>query len=239
MKKNEFKLSLAIFWVFACFIIFSGLVEAHDLWLNVDNHYPEVGGKTNVKVVFGHNFPYYDILITRDRLTEFSYLCPDGKKREITKSLEDRRGERKGALVGEVSLTQKGTYVVAASRKIKGDKEHVPSEKYGKSIITLGKGTENVSQPFGHRIEIVPLKNPSEVKAGESLPVKILFENKALSTYIYATYAGYYSEDEPFPVFTKSNEKGVAYVKISKPGIWMVVCNHKVGFSASLTFEIK
>jgi len=110
----------------------------------------------------------------------------------------------------------------------------VPSEKYAKSIITVGNAGKNVSETFGHRIEIVPLKNPSEVRAGESLPVKILFEGKPLPTYIYATYAGYYSEDEPFPGLNKSNEKGIACVNISKPGIWMVVCNHKVDFSASL-----
>ena len=51
--------------------------------------------------------------------------------------------------------------------------------------------------------------------------------------------AGYYSEDEPFPVLSKSNEQGEALIKIPNPGIWMVVGNHKVDFSASLTFEIK
>ncbi len=243
MKKNMFRLFLAVFWVFACSFICSGPVEAHDLWLNIDNHYLKLGGKTNAKIVFGHNFPYYDILLPSDDLNDFFYLSPSGQKTNITKTWKEIKGESygqpAGARVGEVSIDQEGTYVVAASRKKKGDKEHVPSEKYAKSIITVGKGSENVSKTLGHRIEIVPLKNPSEVKAGESLPVKILFEGKPLSTYIYATYAGYYSEDEPFPGISKSNEKGVAYINISKPGIWMVVCNHKVDFSSSLTFEIK
>jgi uncharacterized GH25 family protein len=229
---------MSIFLVFVCFLMNSSLAVAHDLWLNVDNHYPEPGGKTTVKVVFGHNFPYYGILISRESLAEFSYLGPDGQKREITKTWEDKTGERSGALVGEITLDQKGSYVVTAYRKIKGDKQHVASEKYAKSIISTGEGTKNISSPFGHRIEIIPLKNPQEIKAGESFPVKILFEGKPLSTYLYATYAGYYSEDEPFPLFTKSNEEGVAYMKISQPGIWMFVCNHKVDFSASLTFKV-
>lgn len=243
MKKNLFKRSLIIFWTLACLFAYSGPVEAHDLWLNIEIHYSEAGGKTNAKVVFGHNFPYYDILIPSEDLSEFCYLSPLGKKTKITKTWKEIKGESygqpAGARVGEVSLDQKGTYVVAASRKRKGDKEHVPSEKYAKSIITVREGSENVSQTFAHRIEIVPLKNPSEIKAGESFPVKILFEGKPLSTYVYATYAGYYSEDDPFPVFVKSDEKGLAHIKITKPGIWMAVCNHKVDFSASLTFEIK
>lgn len=239
MKRNMLSLSLLMVFLFACFSFYSSLAGAHNLWLNIDNHCPQAGAKTNIKVVFGHNFPYYDILITRDNLAEFCYLAPDGEKKEITKTWEDKQGEKAGSLAGEITLGQEGTYIIASGRKRKGDKKNVASEKYGKSIIIVGKGSPNVSQPFGHRIEIIPLKNPSEVKPGDSLPVRILFEGKPLSTYIYATYAGYSSEDEPFPVVTKSNEQGDASVKISQPGVWMVVGNHKVDLSASLTFEIK
>jgi uncharacterized GH25 family protein len=239
MRKSRHKFFLSIFLLFVCCFGNSSLAFAHDLWLNVDNHYPEPGGKTTVKVVFGHNFPYYDILISRNSLAGFSYLCPDGQIREVEKTWEDKKGEKAGALAGDITFDQKGTYVVTAYRKAKGDREHVTSEKYGKSIIIVDKGNKIISRPFGHKIEIIPLKNPSEIKRGGSMPVKVLFEGKPLSTYVYATYAGYYSEDEPFPFFTKSNEEGVAYVKISQPGIWLIVSNHKVDFSASLTFEIK
>lgn len=238
MKKNRHKFFLSIFLIFVCYLGNSNLAMAHDLWLNVDNHYPEPGSKTTVKVVFGHNYPYYGILIDRNSLAEFSYLGPNGQKREITKTWEDKTGERSGALVGEITLDQKGSYVVTASRKRTGDKQNVASEKYAKSIISVGEGKSNISSTFGHRIEIVPLKDPKEIKAGESLPVKILFEGKPLSTYLYATYAGYYSEDEPFPLFTKSNEDGLAHMKITQAGTWMLVCNHKVDFSASLTFKV-
>jgi len=246
MKNYRQKFFLSILFVVVCFSISTGPAEAHDLWLNVDNHYAEAGGRTTAKVVFGHNFPYYDILITRDKLSGFSYLCPDGQTREVENTWEDKKAESKGgysyktgALAGDITLEQNGTYVVAAYRKVKGDREHVTSEKYGKSIIVVGKGNNMVSRAFGHRIEIVPLKNPSEVKPGGSFPVQVLFEGKPLATHVYATYAGYYSEDEPFPLFTQSDKTGVAYIKISRPGVWMVVSNHKVDFSASLTFEIK
>ncbi len=214
-------------------------VFAHDLWLNVDNYYPAAGEKTAAKVVFGHNFPHYDILIPRDKLSEFYYLGPDGAKKEITKITEDRRGEKEGALAGDVAFEREGTYIISAYRKIKGDEKHVPSEKYGKSVVVVGKGSKIVSQPLNQRIEIVPLKNPSEIKPGRAFPVKILFEGKPLSTYVYATYAGYHSEDEPFPVTAKSDKNGEAYVKITRPGVWLIVCSYKRDFSATLTFEVR
>lgn len=223
--------------------------NAHDLWINVDNYYPSAGEKVRAKVVFGHNFPYEDILISQKDITEFSYVTPEGTKKPVTNLWEAVKGNRnasykKGSLVGEINLStcgcKEGTYVIIASRVRKGNKYHVPSEKYGKAIIVVGnKGTKNVSYVFGHRIEIVPLKNPSDVKPGDYFPVKVLFEGKPLSTYVYATYAGYWSETEPFPVMAKSGDDGIAYIKISRPGVWLIVCNHKVDFSASLTFEIK
>lgn len=239
MKKDGYGFCLAVHLAFVCFLICPNPVAAHDLWLNADDHFPEQGGKAIVKVVFGHNFPYYDILLTRDKLAEFLYLRPDGDKAEIDRTWGDKGTKKGGALAGEVTFDKPGTYVVSACLKRKGDKENVPSEKYGKSIMVVGQGNEILSTVLGHRMEIVPLKNPSVIKPGESLPVKILFEGKPLSTYVYATYAGYFSETEPFPVVAKSDGDGLAHVRISQPGTWMVVSNHKVDFSASLTFQIK
>jgi uncharacterized GH25 family protein len=239
MNKQALKLRPAIFLVFVLVLFCPYPLAAHDLWLNIDNHSPEVDGKISARVVFGHNYPYFDILLTRDKLADFSFLCPDGKKVEVSKTWEDKQGEKSGALAGAITFDKKGTYVVSACLERKGDKEHVPSGKYGKSLIVVGQGTDIVSRPLGQRIEIIPLKNPTDVKSGESLPVRIFFEGKPLSTYVYATYAGYYSETEPFPVCAKSSGEGMAHVPISQPGTWMVVSNHKVDFSASLTFQIK
>ncbi len=239
MKKEILIFKYAfIFLVISFSLIITEVSFAHDLWININNPYPSTGEKVTAKVVFGHNFPYYDILISRDSLAEFSYLGPDGQKKEITKTWEDKKGDRSGALVGEINTDQKGSYVVIAYRKVKGDKQHVASEKYAKSIISTGEGKSHISNPLGHRIEIVPLKDPKDIKPGDTIAVRLLFEGKPLSTYLYATYAGYYSEDEPFPFFTKSNEDGIAYMKITQPGTWMLVCNHKVDFSASLTFRV-
>jgi uncharacterized GH25 family protein len=239
LKISAHKFCQVIYLTFVSFLLWPCPVLAHDLWLNIDNHFPEFYGKVSAKVVFGHNYPYFDILLTRDKLADFSFLCPDGKKVEVSKTWEDKQGEKSGALAGEITLNKEGTYVVSAGLERIGDKEHVPSGKYGKSLIVVGHGTDIVSRPLGQRIEIIPLKNPSALKSGDSLPVRIFYEGKPLSTYVYGTYAGYHSETEPFPVVAKSDEDGLAHVPINQPGTWMVVANHKVDFSASLTFQIK
>ncbi len=224
-------------------MLLPGAASAHDLWLNMESHFLSQPGQTLAKVVFGHNYPHYGILVKEDQLSEFYYISPQGKKAEIDKTWEELKGTSygrpAGARVGDVVCEQEGTYMIAAAKKRKGTKISVPSEKYAKSILVVGKGSQSVSTPVGHRIEIVPLKNPTEVKVGETIPVKVLFEGKPLETYVYGTYVGYSSEDEPFPVLARSNSDGIAQVKIDRAGIWMIVTNHKVDFSASLTFEIK
>jgi uncharacterized GH25 family protein len=239
MERQAVKLWNAISLVLVSVLFCPCMVVAHDLWLNIGNHSPEAGSKVSAKVVFGHNYPYFDILLTRDKLADFSCLCPDGKKIEVSHTWEDKQGQKSGALVGEFTFDKTGTYIVSACLERKGDRQHVPSGKYGKSIIVVGQGTDIVSRPLGQRIEIIPLKNPVDIKSGGALPVRIFFEGKPLSTYVYGTYAGYHSETEPFPVVAKSDADGLAHVPINQPGTWMVLANHKVDFSASLTFQIK
>lgn len=224
-------------------VMFVGAALAHDLWLNVDTYSLQKSAETDAKVVFGHNYPYYGILVKQEQLSAFFYLAPDGHKTVIDETREELHGESygkpAGARVGAVHCSQEGTYIVAAAKKRKGDALNVPSEKYAKAIIVVGEGSSSVSQPVGQRIEIVPLKNPSEVKAGEFFPVQVLYEGKPLSTFVYGTYAGYSSSDEPFPVLARSNASGIAQVKIEQAGTWMIVCNHKIDFSASLTFVVQ
>lgn len=225
--------------VFLSLFCFS-LVYAHNLWLNVDDYYLDVGGRTSLKVVFGHNFPYYDILISSTQLTEFYFITPDGEKKNFTKIWEEREDVEKGALAAEIICEKEGTYIVSACRKLKGDIKKVPSEKYAKAIIIVGKGTKTISRPLGDRLEIIPLKNPTEIKPNKSFPIQILYESKPLPLcYVYATYAGYHSESEPYPVVAITDKRGIAHIKITNPGIWLITVSYKVDISATLTFEIK
>ncbi|WP_457574819.1 DUF4198 domain-containing protein [Desulfolithobacter sp.] len=220
-----------------------GSARAHDLWLNLEHSYLPGPDNALAKVVFGHNYPHYGILLSAEQLSQFYYLTPDGKKKEITDTWEEIKGKSygrpAGARVGKVIADRDGIYLIAAARKRKGDLKNVPSEKYAKSVMVVGADSGSVDRVLGHRIEIVPLESPARIHPGGTMPVRILFEGRPLSTYVYGTYAGYSSEDEPFPVLARSDENGVAMVPLDRAGTWMLVTNHKVDFSASLTFQVR
>ncbi len=165
------------------FMCITASISAHDLWLNADNHNPSPGEKTNIKVVFGHNFPYYDILIKRDALAEFCYFSPDGQKKEISKTWEDKQWKEKEHWQGNFPLSRKEPMLSARIRRFLRESPFQPI--------------------FTPRMQVIILKM------------------------------------NLFPVLAKSNENGDADIRITQPGIWMIAGNHKVDFSASLTFEIK
>ncbi len=231
-----------------CFLLWLGaglgLSWAHDLWLYGPHFYVSPGDTVKIKIVFGHNFPHDDLLVPPEILEPFTVITPSGKSL-VVKDLEPqplpgKENSRKGSVLVRFKASEEGVYILGVARIRKGSPQQVPSGKYAKALVVSGKGIQGkVKTALGYRLEIIPLRNPAQVKPGEDFPVQILFDGRPLSTFVYATYAGYWSETEPFPVITRSNAQGIAHIKISRPGVWMIVCNHRVDFSTSLTFEIR
>ncbi|MBX6423111.1 DUF4198 domain-containing protein [Thermosulfurimonas sp. F29] len=226
------------------FFILANPARGHDLWLYTPHFYFSPGETVNLKICFGHNFPHDDLIIPPESLSPFVVLSPSGKKFTVhdlePHPLSKKPRSRKGFVLARFTPPEEGVYVVGTARVRRGTPEQVPSGKYAKAIIVVGQNLKgSFTEPLGYRLEIIPLKNPALIKPGEELPVRIMFDGKPLSTFVYATYAGYWSEKEPFPVITRSDARGIARIKIARPGVWMVVCNHRVDFSASLTFEVR
>ena len=116
--------------------------------------------------------------------------------------------------------------------------------------MNIGNGSGDVfSKTLGHKLEIIPLKDPSNLREGDYMPIKVIFEGKPLRAPVAATYAGF-STDKAIAYATKTNKEGMAKIKIIKSGIWLVIVKHKVPYpdpaecdtiscSSALTFEVK
>lgn len=205
---------------------------AHDLWINVDRGYLKAGEETKFFIAFGHHYPQGDIVLKKEDVEVIAHL-PGGVNQRI-----DTHEEGKFR-VGRVEGKEEGTIILSAYRKRKGTAATVPSEKYAKTFIQVGNRIGQILRPLGHRIELIPLIHPRAIKPGDHLPVKVVYGGEPLSTFVYATYEGFRSEDEPFACTVKSDEKGIARIKIERMGRWMILCNHKIDFSCTLTFEVR
>lgn len=96
-------------------------------------------------------------------------------------------------------------------------------DKYAKAIVNASGGDENFGAVLGQDLEIVPIDNPATTKVGEYMRVRIIRMGQPVSTQVWATYDGFCTEhDSTYAFYTESGADGVAHIKITNPGLWMV-----------------
>ena len=245
-----------------------GVSHADWLWINASDFSPEA--KTVLYFGFGDAYPV-DKTIDRESIAEYYAVGQDDEKQQ----LESNPG---GLLATNVSFESPGTYRVAAALKpgwflmyrkdgkvIKEFGKPKPAgleniikslrhEKYAKAVINAGgESDDSFKKAVGHNLEIIPLKNPSQVKVGDYLPVRLMFKGKPLaSEFVYATYTGFTRKLE-YAFTVRTDGKGEANIKILHSGPWLIQaemrisceggefagkCN-KLAYFCSLAFSIE
>ena len=235
------KLSIAL-----CFCL-STIAFSHTFWLNATDYFPEIyspeyGARTKVYFGWGHGYPVADFLSV-DKLSKFDLITPKGKSKPIKPGVG-------GFLATELSFSEKGTHIVAASLKPgfytmyveKGKIHHrsVPKtglsgvilslhfEQYAKALINVADSESSFLKPVGHTLEIVPLVNPAGLKVGDYMSVQVLFKGKpARFCQVYGTYAGFSTGDD-FAFATTADGQGNAKIRILNHGDWLIKARIKV-----------
>jgi len=249
MKKISF---IFILLVVFCLTGFN-VAFSHTLWLNATdyspkNYSPEYGAKTIIYFGWGHRYPVADFFSVK-KLRSFNLITPEGKIKEL-------RPGKGGFLATQLSLSDKGAYIVTASLKpgfytmyVENGKIHhkigpktgldgvilsLYFEQYAKVLINAGGTDSSFSKPVGQTLEIVPLQNPIELKVGDFLPIKVLFRGKpAKFCSVLGTFAGFSSEDN-FAFATVTNSEGQANIRILHYGPWMIKATIKLPAPTSL-----
>ena len=93
-------------------------------------------------------------------------------------------------------------------------------DKYAKAIFNTSKEDKNFAQVLGHPLEIIPVTNPAEAKAGEYFDVKILLNGQPYTGPVWATYDGFVTEYENTYAYYTEAENGEAHIKITASGLW-------------------
>lgn len=240
--------------------IFCTKAQAHFPWINVDNYSPDTGDSAHITIGWGHRYPLGGFLKKAD-LESIVIIYPDGKK-EAVASLSDLEFQP------ENNFSKPGSYLVAAKRKTgfytkttQGGKRQSKeglrnvikcsrSQMCMKAIINVSDGQGKVDSKVGHPLEIIPLANPAELKAGDYLPVQVLLHGKPYNDKIFATYMGFSTEKDVFAYTCKTDRQGKGRIRILQPGVWLIkaeyqqpypdqeVCDVE-SFIATLTLEVK
>ena len=87
-------------------------------------------------------------------------------------------------------------------------------------------------QAIGDTLEIIPLTDTRNWRRGEIFPVKVLYDGKPLSSVdVRATYAGFSDQSNTFALTTRTDEKGVARIKMLEKGNWVVNIMNEVPYA--------
>jgi uncharacterized GH25 family protein len=262
MKKGQYHMLLIVLILSSIF--FCQMVWAHDLWVTVDPYALGKSDSPSLAIFNAHRFPAdAEDYLAAERVDQAFIVSPKGAKAAVSVKADGKYGPR-------VSLKDAGTYLAVAlpsdgfatkttagyqKGKTKKDVDNVIeckySRKFAKAVFTVGgPGGQVFSRPLGHAMEIVPLKDPATLKAGQLLPVKVLLKGKPARTYVYGTYAGFSDSGDAFAYTTRTDKEGVARIKMIHGGVWVLIAKQedaypdtaecdKQAWAASLTFEIR
>lgn len=235
---------------------------AHDAWTIMKDYAVKPSGQATVQPVSSHVFviPGKDFM-TPDKVASVSIVGPDGTELSTTAGADGYVSgnlKAKGTHLAVVKQ-QAGFYSRTPDGGVPKNKKDSPgavncrySEKHAKALFMVGaSGGDGYGKVLGLPMEIVPLRDPTTLKAGAMLEVKVLFDGKpAASTVVYGTYAGFSEVPGTFAYTTSTDKEGVAKIKLLKKGAWLLltkrddpykdasVCD-KHAFSGAMTFEVK
>jgi len=213
---------------------------AHFPWINLTDYTPDKGAALNLTIGWGHHYPL-DGFLKQDALETITLIGPDKDTPKIIPTSEVE-------LQSETSLSREGTYIVAAQRKagfytktalggksvskkgLKGVIRCSYSHMCMKAVANVGKGGR-ADMVVGQPIEIIPLENPSNLRAGEYLPIRVVADGKPYDGDVFATYAGFSTKKNTFAYATKTDKKGEARIKILQSGIWLVKVSHEIPYT--------
>jgi uncharacterized GH25 family protein len=226
---------------------------AHNLWLNPENYYPQVGTTVNIGIGWGHTYPAdrVDQEMKEGRLEEIRAVDPDGLTVVLTKvstALYKLNIEKAGAYLVTAKI-KPGVFTITPEGRKWGDKKSVPNPVKctnfhieAKTAIIAGENEKNLSRSAGQPLELIPLTPLHNLKKGDAFSIKVLYQGKPLSGLsMKATYAGFESPDtgghaqtkkgghadRHFPVETVTDGQGRAVVQLDKAGFWMIMISHR------------
>ncbi len=240
----------------------ASVLAAHDFWLIPDAFAVTPGGRVALHGQTSSLFPTSLSAVTPDRVVEARVVTANSvvQVRDISVSgnalrLSFRPTGAGQHLVG-VQLKPRNVRESPASFRRYLDLEGAPEArqryeragllgtgdgdsitrryaKYAKTVVEVGRGARAFHRPLNHPLEFLPLSDPSTLRVGDTLRVRLLLLGKpaplarlhtgsvavSASTLRDTTAARLAARED---VSLETDSMGVATVVITRPGLWNV-----------------
>jgi uncharacterized GH25 family protein len=254
--------------VLTAMIAASTSLGAHDFWIEPTGFTADVGRVVGVKLRVGQDFHGDPVPRSDDLIGDFVVVDAGGRRQVVGRDGSDPAGllrvTSSGVMVigyrsrpSPVTLPadkftaylhEEGLDSVIAARARSHAAERDGREIFSraaKSLVRSGDAGAG-DRTLGFPIELVAERNPYQMKSGESLPVRLTYQNAPLAGALVVAF----NQRHPYhKQSVRADRDGRATFTIDEPGPWLVKAVHMVpapagsnadweSFWASLTFEI-
>ena len=258
-------------WLLAALVLSTVPLAAHDLWIEPTAFLPDAGKIIGLRLRVGQDFlgdpvPYNSALIN-----QFIGVDSTGRKPVVGRDGADPAGLVRVAgpgllVIGYQSnaspvvlpaakfnqyLKEEGLEAIAelrARRNQTGSDAREVFSRSAKSLVLSGKPSEaEADRALGFTLELVTLKNPYVLRAGDELPVSLTYEGRPLSG---ALVVAMNRLNPAAKMMARTDKNGRVAFRLPQAGTWLIKAVHMIpasagtkadwaSFWASLTFELK
>jgi uncharacterized GH25 family protein len=226
-------------------------VRAHMLWLNASDYTPKAGEPVSIEIGFGHQYPR-DEAIGQDRLERVYAVDSNGKELALEEvSTANYKFMPPGQGTYQIIAIMKPGFVTKTTegRKMGSKKEYANAvdcsafRMVATALLSVGSPGAVFAGSGRTPLEVVPLKNPSSLKMGDALPVKVTFQGKSVTgAKVQATNsqekaeAAHKHEGEGHGMHqhwaqeVETNGDGVSVIEVTCGGPWLFMVNHEVPY---------
>lgn len=221
-------------------LMLTASVHSHELWINMTNYktklwqHPQYAPTPRAKTIayfgWGHTYPVGDFL-KKDYLDTITQIEPDGSRLEV------KVGDS-GFRAVEITMNTDGPRIFAAEVE-PGFHADMYYEMFAKALVGVGEIKGNpYSKPVGQGVEIIPSKNPNELKPGDTLSIKVLEGGKPAKDYEIKAIPMFSGTGEVEKVTTGKSGKAVINIK-PYYGPWIITASTMVPAEGELAKKCK
>lgn len=236
----------------------SAAVAAHEFWISAASWRVPPGQRATILVNVGDRFPSATSFTAPERVESVRLVGPTGEtpipgpfRREKDSLAADVQAPgQPGTYIAVVTikprvleikasdfetyLAHEGLDGVVAERRRAGESGKPGRERYsryGKTLLRVGDATTigHVTRPVGLAVEIVPLTDPTTLRAGDRCRFRLLFEGKPIAgAKVGAIYASATTKPDEWPLTARTDARGEVEFTLNDPGPWLVRAVHMV-----------
>jgi uncharacterized GH25 family protein len=234
-----------LFLIISFLTVISSL-SAHEFWLNPDKFLYKQGDKINIRFFVGENFEGENWKGNNEKVQSLM-LYYGGVRDDLSKYISKEKGDSIQMVMLDAGtnlvafnstnsfieieavkfneyLAEDGLTNALEFRKQNKEMDSAGREQYqrcAKTLIQVGNKKDNTfSIPTAMKVDIIPLSNPYLIKSGDSLQVKIFFQNNPVSNSQINVW--WRTNNQTKKSTLTSNENGEISFPVSATGKWMV-----------------